>query len=1244
MKPNLYPLLNLWRPQTRRNLVSALVGGLLLILGLTEKVSAAPDGDKPPGYVVTISVIKDHALADNIQQDYVLVTVTLGGVPVNGLNVTFSSNGVNPVLQTNSFGQVTLALSNTVAGPQSVQVFIGGASFGTTTVNFIAVPGPPDPAASIISVISSPATANGIATDMVQVHLVDIYGNPIGNQNVTFSILSGTANFLVGGANVAGPVTVTTDVNGNYLMPLNSLVAGNVVVQANYNGSFLSNGSGGNSVTVVFVADVPSVTASLISVVSSPAIANGVATDVVKVHLVDAHGNPVSGQNVVFSIQSGTANFVVGGVNTPGSVTVTTDINGDYTISLNSVVAGNVVVQAAYNGSFISNGSGGNSVTVVFVADVPSASASLLSVVSSPATANGVATDVVKVHLVDAHGNPVSGQNVVFSIQSGTANFIVGGVNNPGPVTVTTDVNGDFTIALNSLVAGNVVVQAAFNGSFISNGSGGNSVTVVFVADVPSVTASLISVVTSPATANGIATDVVKVHLVDAHGNPVSGQNVVFSIQSGTANFVVGGANAPSPVTVTTDANGDYTIDLNSLVAGNVVVQAAYGGSFISNGSGGNSVTVVFVADVPSVTASLISVVSSPATANGVATDVVKVHLVDAHGNPVSGQNVVFSIQSGTANFVVGGANAPSPVTVTTDANGDYTIDLNSLVAGNVVVQAAYNGSFISNGSGGNSVTVVFVADVPSVSTSLISVVSSPATANGVATDVVKVHLVDAHGNPVSGQNVVFSIQSGTANFVVGGANAPSPVTVTTDANGDYTINLNSLVVGNVVVQASYGGSFIPNSSGGTSVTVAFTADVPSVSASLISVVSSPATADGIATDVVKVHLVDAHGNPVSGNVVFSIQSGTANFVVGGSNAPSPVTVMTDANGDYTISLNSLAVGNVVVQAAYNGSFISNGGTGNSVTVVFIAGAPTPTGGKTALIIITNNVAADGISSDSLHAFITDAQGHPVPNQTVTFTIEAGGTSTGPATFNESATVTTDANGIAAIGLTNTVAGTVNIGAYLNGPNPITGSAQTVTFVNAPDVNNPQTQLVVVIYEAIANGLGNTVVKAYIVDQYGNPIADQNVVFAIDSGTATIVTPGPWITDNNGEVSITLTSKTPGNVYVTATVGGKAIKFGSPAKVKFAAINIYVPRVFTPNGDGVNDVLKPILVGISTFHYFSVYNRWGNLIYTTEDPNQGWDGKFKGVAQPVETYLWVGEGIDTEGNKVVQKGMVSLVR
>lgn len=91
-------------------------------------------------------------------------------------------------------------------------------------------------------------------------------------------------------------------------------------------------------------------------------------------------------------------------------------------------------------------------------------------------------------------------------------------------------------------------------------------------------------------------------------------------------------------------------------------------------------------------------------------------------------------------------------------------------------------------------------------------------------------------------------------------------------------------------------------------------------------------------------------------------------------------------------------------------------------------------------------------------------------------------------------------------------------------------------------------------------------------------------------------------------------------------------------------IDIYVPRVFTPNNDGKNDEVRPILVGITTFHYFNIYNRWGNLVFSTKDANAGWDGRFKGVLQPVETYLWIAEGLDKDKKKVTRRGMISLVR
>jgi gliding motility-associated-like protein len=269
----------------------------------------------------------------------------------------------------------------------------------------------------------------------------------------------------------------------------------------------------------------------------------------------------------------------------------------------------------------------------------------------------------------------------------------------------------------------------------------------------------------------------------------------------------------------------------------------------------------------------------------------------------------------------------------------------------------------------------------------------------------------------------------------------------------------------------------------------------------------------------------------------------------------------------------------------------------------------------------------------------------------VVFTLHVGGPANGGALFQPQAeiqdTVYTNANGFAAMAISDTIPGDAWVDAAImfgGTLSTINGSSAIAQFTQAPDVNNPNTQLVVVVYEAMADGTSTTVVKAHVVDGSGAPVAGASVQFAIDSGAAQFVGSQPILTDVNGDAIISLTSTKVGFTLVTATVGGKAIINGSPARVYFAGINIYVPRAFSPNNDGTNDLLKPILVGIQEFHYFTVYNRWGNILFTTTDPNQGWDGTFKGVAQPVETYLWIAEGIDVNGKKIVAKGMTSLVR
>ncbi len=89
---------------------------------------------------------------------------------------------------------------------------------------------------------------------------------------------------------------------------------------------------------------------------------------------------------------------------------------------------------------------------------------------------------------------------------------------------------------------------------------------------------------------------------------------------------------------------------------------------------------------------------------------------------------------------------------------------------------------------------------------------------------------------------------------------------------------------------------------------------------------------------------------------------------------------------------------------------------------------------------------------------------------------------------------------------------------------------------------------------------------------------------------------------------------------------------------------IYVPNSFTPNGDGVHDYLKAFTVGIKTFHYFYIYNRYGQLIFATTDANRGWDGRVKGYLQNMSSFVWIAEGIDFKGKLVQRKGVTTIVQ
>lgn len=88
----------------------------------------------------------------------------------------------------------------------------------------------------------------------------------------------------------------------------------------------------------------------------------------------------------------------------------------------------------------------------------------------------------------------------------------------------------------------------------------------------------------------------------------------------------------------------------------------------------------------------------------------------------------------------------------------------------------------------------------------------------------------------------------------------------------------------------------------------------------------------------------------------------------------------------------------------------------------------------------------------------------------------------------------------------------------------------------------------------------------------------------------------------------------------------------------------FIPNTFTPNGNGLNDVFMPAIMGVEQYH-FMIFDRWGMLIFETYDIYTGWDGRFKGNACQEDVYVWKVDYFDVEhGESAAQIGHVNLIR
>lgn len=116
-----------------------------------------------------------------------------------------------------------------------------------------------------------------------------------------------------------------------------------------------------------------------------------------------------------------------------------------------------------------------------------------------------------------------------------------------------------------------------------------------------------------------------------------------------------------------------------------------------------------------------------------------------------------------------------------------------------------------------------------------------------------------------------------------------------------------------------------------------------------------------------------------------------------------------------------------------------------------------------------------------------------------------------------------------------------------------------------------------------------------------------------------------------------------GNYIVRLTISNNTCSFSDSVTVVVSESAIYVPIVFTPNGDGFNDEFRVAYKSLISFQCW-VYNRWGRQVYYWSDPTKGWDGNINGKKAVPGPYFYVIKAIGSDKKVYKLKGDINLLR
>lgn len=132
---------------------------------------------------------------------------------------------------------------------------------------------------------------------------------------------------------------------------------------------------------------------------------------------------------------------------------------------------------------------------------------------------------------------------------------------------------------------------------------------------------------------------------------------------------------------------------------------------------------------------------------------------------------------------------------------------------------------------------------------------------------------------------------------------------------------------------------------------------------------------------------------------------------------------------------------------------------------------------------------------------------------------------------------------------------------------------------------------------------------------------------------------------NTGLISPSIKIRQPGTFWIEATdINGCRGRDSIIIADKECFKGIYVPTAFTPDNNGLNDTFKPLIRAPLKHYKFSIYNRWGQLIFESNDPFKGWNGERSNLKQDGNIFIWIcNYQLENESTKTI-KGTVVLIR